>query len=323
MFGKKDKQADLTRVFFATDVHGSDQTFMKFLNAAKLYKVQIAILGGDITGKVVVPIVEQPDGSYRTSFMGQVQSVLPNAVSELEKAIILNGLYPYRTNEEQLKALNSERSKIDELFTELVIERLKRWCQLAEERLKPAGIKLYVTGGNDDMYAIEPVLKSSSFIIDPESDVLKLDEDHEMISTGYSNLTPWKCPRDISEEKLEAVIETMTSRVTNMSNCVFNIHVPPFNSDLDTCAKLDTSSYPPKPIPGETISAGSTAVRRAIEKYQPLLGLHGHIHESRGASRIGRTLCLNPGSEYSEGILRGVVVTLGKDGIKAHQFTSG
>lgn len=316
--------ASFTRIFFATDAHGSDTTFMKFVNAAKVYKADVVILGGDITGKAVIPIIKQPDGSYKTFFMEKDQLLrTTEEVSKLEETIILNGLYPFHTIEAEMKELNADPSKVQDLFTKLAIERLERWSKIAAERLKPMGVKMYATGGNDDMWEIEPVLKDSEYIIDPEGQVVRVDDDHEMISSSHSNMTPWKCPRDISEEELEKIIEGMTSKVENMRNCIFNIHIPPVASELDSCVKLDTSTYPPRPILGETIAAGSTAVRKLVEKFQPLLGLHGHIHESRGTAKIGRTLCVNPGSEYSEGILRGIIVNVGKDNIKSHQFVSG
>jgi len=58
---------------------------------------------------------------------------------------------------------------------------------------------------------------------------------------------------------------------------------------------------------------GSTAVRELIEEYQPPLSLHGHIHESRGKTRIGETIAINPGSVYSEGSLQGAVIDLADD----------
>jgi len=69
--------------------------------------------------------------------------------------------------------------------------------------------------------------------------------------------------------------------------------------------------------------AGSKSVRRAIEKYQPLLGLHGHIHESQSVAKIGKTTCINPGSEYGEGVLRGCIVILGDGKIEGYQMTRG
>jgi Icc-related predicted phosphoesterase len=55
-------------------------------------------------------------------------------------------------------------------------------------------------------------------------------------------------------------------------------------------------------------------VRDAIKQYEPVVGLHGHIHESRGAQRIGSTMCLNPGSDYSADLLRGAIVDFDADG---------
>ena len=68
---------------------------------------------------------------------------------------------------------------------------------------------------------------------------------------------------------------------------------------------------------------GSTACRETIERYQPLLGLHGHLHESRGTFQLGRTLCINPGSEYSEGVLRGALIELEGGQVKNYQLTTG
>jgi hypothetical protein len=148
-----------------------------------------------------------------------------------------------------------------------------------------------------------------------------------MVNLGWSNPTPWKCPRDHSEEELEAMTEKLVSSVTDKENSVFNIHVPPINCGLDTAPKLDDSVYPPKPVfdKGQAVmfGAGSPAIRRAIEKYQPLVDLCGHIHESRGTTRIGRTLVINPGSEYPEGVLRGAIVNIGEKKVLSSQLTSG
>ena len=99
--------------------------------------------------------------------------------------------------------------------------------------------------------------------------------------------------------------------------------MPPYGSGLDTAAELDEdlsvvmSGSKPKLIP-----VGSTAVRELIERYQPLLGLHGHVHERAGATRIGRTLCINPGSDYHTGRISGCLVQLRADRI-THQFVTG
>jgi uncharacterized protein len=68
---------------------------------------------------------------------------------------------------------------------------------------------------------------------------------------------------------------------------------------------------------------GSTAVRQIIEEVQPLLALHGHIHESRGATRIGRTVAINSGSEYNTGRIHGAVVRFDDEHVIGHQFVIG
>jgi Icc-related predicted phosphoesterase len=318
----------VTRIFFATDMHGSETTFKKFINSGKFYKVDVLILGGDLTGKMIISIIEQPDNTYTANFLGN-DYVLKDreSANEMEKRIRKFGYYPYYTNPREMEELTASKARVSELMLRLMSERLEEWMRLAEERLKDTGIKIYVTGGNDDPLVVEQILNSSNYVVNPQDRVVEIDGDHEMISSGLSNPTPWKTAREVTEERLGDTIRKMMQQVKDSKNCIFNLHVPPIDSELDTCPKLDATVYPPKPISqgGQTLmyGAGSSSVRHAIEEYQPLLGLFGHIHESRGATKIGRTLCINPGSEYSEGVLRGAIVTLSRDAIKAYQLTSG
>jgi hypothetical protein len=314
-----------TRILYATDVHGSEKCFLKFLNTPKAYKANVLILGGDITGKMLIPIVSKPEGIWSTEFLGTKYSLKSQSeVEDIEKKIRSTGYYPYRITEDRMTELRSDPAEVDSAFTEVMTDTLKRWTQMAAERLKGSDVKVYMTGGNDDRPEIEDVLKSSDFIIDPEGEVVSIDGSHEMLSSGWSNPTPWKTPRECSEEELASKLESMIAKVQDMKNCILNLHVPPYDSGLDTCPKLD-ESLKPVYAGSEVIMmpAGSKSVRDAIEKYQPLLGLHGHIHESRGFIRIGRTLCLNPGSEYTEGMLRGVVVDLDEKGVSNYLLTVG
>ena len=316
------------RIFFATDIHGSERCFRKFINAAEFYGVDVLILGGDISGKVVIPIVEQADHGFKVEFLGETRILkTEEEVERVEELIRERGYYPYRTSPSELKNLSVNRERVKRLLTRLVVERVKKWIELAEEHLKNSDVEVYITGGNDDPVEVEEVLKRSEFVVNPEGEVVKIRGFYEMVSTGYSNPTPWKTPREVSEEKLAEKIEDMVSQVENLRNCIFNIHPPPKDSGIDECPMLDTSVTPPKPVIRGgvplTFGAGSTAVRSAIEKHQPLLGLHGHIHEARGVVRIGRTLCINPGSEYESGILRGAVIVLEDGRIRGYQLTSG
>ena len=314
-----------TRIFFATDIHGSERCFLKFLNAAKVYKTDTLILGGDITGKMLVPIVSKQDGSFVAEIPGERYTAKsPNELADLEKRIRSFGYYPYPTTEDQMARLREDPAGLDTIFDEVMIKTLQGWIRIAEERLSGTNVRLYVTGGNDDRLEIEDVLKQSDVITDPEGEVVDINGGYSMLSSGWSNPTPWKTPRECSEDELEAKIEEMAAEVQDMKKCIFNLHVPPYDSGLDSCPKLDENL---KPVyAGSEIvmaPAGSKACRNAIEKHQPALGLHGHIHESRGFSKIGKTLCLNPGSEYIEGMLRGALVDLDEKGVVNYLLTAG
>jgi Icc-related predicted phosphoesterase len=283
------------------------------------------ILGGDVTGKMIVPLVAATDGTYTSEFLSNKYTLKSDKeLEELEKKIRFTGYYPYRTTKDEVAKLREDPAKLDDVFTDVMTGTLRRWVGLAEERLKGKGVKVYMTGGNDDRPEVEDVLKSSEYVVDPEGEVVVLEDGREMLSSGWSNPTPWKTPRECSEEEIAAKLDAMISKVRDMESCVFNLHVPPFDSGLDTCPKLDENL---KPVyAGSEIimmSAGSRAVRTAIEKNQPAVGLHGHIHESRGFVKIGRTLCLNPGSEYTEGILRGVIVELEDKKVRNYLLTVG
>jgi hypothetical protein len=316
----------LTRIFFTSDVHGSDVCFMKFINAAKVYQAHVLILGGDVTGKMIVPIVQQPDGTYFSEFLGTTQILKTKEERDgLEKKIHNSGYYPYMTNPDEMEKLSNDKKLQDELFSRVMVDGVKRWVQIAEDRLKETNTKCYISPGNDDRFNIDEVLKSSSLVLYPEDQTVWIDDQHEMITTAWTNPTPWKSPRETTEEKLAEIIGRMTSKVQRMESCIFNLHCPPYNTTIDIAPDLD-ETLKPKVSGGGGVSmvhVGSVAVRQAIEKNQPLLGIHGHIHESRGFVKIGRTLCINPGSEYGEGILRGAVINLDEKGIKSYLLIQG
>ncbi len=327
-FGKKSKK--LNRLFFATDLHGSERTYRKFINAGKFYGVDTLVMGGDISGKLLIPIIREANGHYRATLQGTVQHLTTDEeVKQLQERIGLLGFYYKVMDEDEYKALSQDPEAVNKLFHELARQRLTQWVDLAETRLKGTGIRCYVTGGNDDdpevLEAIRGAGREAFFAC--EAEIIPIDEQHNMASVGFSNPTPWKTPREIPEEKLNEIIENMCAQVKDFQHCIFNFHVPPLDSTLDTCPKLDWSTDPPTPIvsSGQIVfaGAGSPSVRKAIEKYQPMLGLHGHIHEAQGMVKIGRTTCVNPGSEYGEGILRGCLITYADGKVEGFQMTSG
>ena len=314
-----------SRVFFITDVHGSTRCFKKFLNAAKFYKANILVLGGDLTGKVLIPIVDQGDGTFKCRYEGNELSLKNRKeVDDLVARATDSGLYTRIMTRKEFEEVSADPKNVAAAFNKAMIDRVAEWMRLAEERLGNTDVKCYVSPGNDDFFDVDPVLNSSSYVINPEEKVVSIDGEHEMITLGYTNHTPWHSPREVDEEELGRKIETMAAGVKDMKTAIFNIHVPPINTPIDRAPMVDENlKVVVRSGQMEMISAGSKACRAAIEKHMPMLGIHGHIHESHGFVMIGRTLCANPGSDYGEGVLRGFLTEIEGDKIKSHMLTTG
>jgi Icc-related predicted phosphoesterase len=313
-----------SRIYFITDVHGSSKCFRKFLNAAKFYKADVLILGGDITGKVMTPIVES-DGKFSCTYQGAGLVMSDrDEVEAFRKKAAESGTYTHLLSPSEFKELEANPDKVKDLFKQLMVERVREWVSLAEERLGKTSVKCFISPGNDDIIDIDPALSSSTYVVNPEERVVEVDGEHEMITLGATNHTPWNSPREVDEDVLAKKISDMADRVKAMKSSIFNIHVPPIDTPIDQAPRIDENlKIVVKAGNVEMISAGSTACREAITKYQPMLGLHGHIHESRGIAKLGRTMCANPGSEYTEGILRGFLADLEGDTVKSYLLTSG
>jgi len=314
-----------SRVFFITDVHGSTRCFKKFLNAAKFYKANILVLGGDLTGKILIPIVDQGDGTYKCRYEGN--ELLLRNTKEVDGVVARAtdaGLYTRIMTRKEFEETSADPKNVTAAFNKAMVDRVTEWMRLAEERLGNSDVKCYISPGNDDFFDVDPVLDSSSYVINPEEKVVSLDGEHEMITLGYTNHTPWHSPREVDEEELGRKIESMAAGVKNMRTAIFNIHVPPIDTPIDKAPMVDENlKVVVRSGQVEMISAGSTACRAAIEKHQPMLGIHGHIHESHGFVMIGKTLCANPGSDYGEGVLRGFLTEIEGDRIKSHMLTTG
>jgi len=318
------------RLFYATDVHASERTFRKFLNGAKFYQVDHLVMGGDVMGKFMVPIVDEGAGHYRVTLQGEHFTLDSDGeLQNMKQRVETLGFYHTVISEEELRAMQADESRVEATFRRLARERLERWIALADERLAGTPVKWYVTGGNDDPQDLIDVLETtpSEHVINCDGKVVLFDETYPMASCGHSNPTPWKTPRETDEETLEVLLEASLQGIDDFTSAIFNVHVPPYNSTLDECPKLDWDSDPPAPIMVAGVPqfapAGSTASRKVVEKYQPLLMLTGHIHEARGLVKIGRTTVINPGSEYGEGVLRGCLVTLEPGKVVGYQMTSG
>jgi len=312
------------KCYYASDVHGSELLWRKFLNAGKFYGVDVLIMGGDIAGKAVVPIVRRDGAFYAPEIAGE-QAFGGDELPLLERRIRDRGLYPHQMTADEVASTHGDQAATDALFLQVMQSTLTRWLDMAAERLDPARTRLYVMLGNDDEPVLREILTSSPAVVDPEDVVVDLGEGIQMMSCGFANPTPWHSPREMPEEQLRAHLEKLVAQLDDPSRSVFNLHVPPIRTSIDTAPVVSADLAPV--IQGGSVlmgSAGSEAVRAVIENYQPLISLHGHIHESRGVAKLGRTICVNPGSEYSEGVLHGALLEFdGKKGLKRYQLTSG
>lgn len=312
------------KLFFATDIHGSDVCWKKFINAAKFLDCQVLVMGGDMTGKMLVPIVDQGEGRHSVTIAGQRRVVGTDELPTLRRLIADSGYYPYDTTRDEVEALEADRTAVDRLFQARMTETLTRWLEIAEERLAGTPIQVFLGPANDDPPFIDEILAHGGRVRNPDGQLVELELGWRMISCGWSNPTPWDSPRELPEDRLAERIEAEVAKLPSMDKAIFNLHVPPKDSQLDKAALLNADLSPVMQGGAPVIAGvGSTAVRGAIERHQPALSLHGHIHESRGSVRIGSTLCLNPGSEYGDGVLRGAIVTLGDRGVVRHQLMSG
>jgi len=310
------------RVYYAGDVHGSEKLWRKFLGAAAFYGADVLIMGGDITGKVMTPVVEAAGGRHRAQLAGRETVVDAAGVDELEQRIRFHGFYPYRCDPEEYARLAADDGYRDEVFGRLMVDEVRRWIRIAEERLGDTGVRMYVIPGNDDEPAIDPALESA-YVVNPDNDVVDVGE-LQMLSCSWVNPTPWNSPREEPEDALLARLEGLADRLEPGRPTIFNVHCPPHASALDSAPELTSDlevvieGSEPRIVP-----VGSTSVRTLIERHQPVLSLHGHIHESKGVVRIGRTTCVNPGSAYAEGVIDGALVQLAGDEVRTCQLITG
>lgn len=315
----------LTRLYFASDIHGSQKCFNKFINAGKFYEADAIIMGGDITGKSILHIEKKNNGAYRSNFMGIENSFDTAADMEVfKKAVQTAGFYPFISGMEEWNTVKQDHAAMDALFAGLMKKSLEDWMDFAEQKLKRTNIQCFVMPGNDDPLSVTEILGESSRIINPDGRVVQVGETFTMVGNGFSNPTPWDSPRECSEVDLKAMLDELMKQVPDPANCILCAHVPPFNSTLDDAPKLsDDLQVQSSGGQVETAPVGSTAVLDAIHQYGYLLSLHGHIHEVHAVKQIGKTLSINPGSDYNDGVLHGALVSLSKNKVVNYQLVAG
>jgi uncharacterized protein len=290
-----------------------------------VYKADVALVAGDLTGKAIVPIVEG-DRRYEAELFGVKRSARSDAdLAQLERDIADVGFYSFVGPKADAERMSRDEVERDALLHRLMNERVEAWMRLATERLADSSVPLYLIPGNDDDFAIDPILDDDAFSpVNADGKVLDIPGGLQLLSYGWSNETPWQTPREVPEDELYRRLDALADQIVDPRRAIFMIHVPPHDSGLDTAPILDENLRP-------TVSAGdvlrgpvgSTAVRRVIEERQPLLSVHGHIHESGGERKLGATVSVNPGSEANNGILRGYLIDIGDEGIELVQRVEG
>ena len=305
------------KVFFATDIHGSEVCWRKFLNAAAFYQADLVVLGGDVTGKVMVPVTAYT-GYWQATVGGETYRMRTRQeLDEVKRRIRDRGSYPAIVTPDELSELSAEEGAVDRRFTAEMISSLDRWMDMADGKL--GGIPCILNGGNDDIWEIDDVIEASPCVTFGEGKSVELDGGFHLISMGWTNPTPWDTFREAPEPELAAKIEAVASKVPDMERTIFNFHAPPYGTGLDEAPALDSTL---RPTHGGAVMkpVGSTSVRDAILRHQPVLSVHGHIHESRGIRKIGRTMAINPGSLYGDGVLQGVLLDLDPKKAKVKKY---
>jgi Icc-related predicted phosphoesterase len=327
-FRKKNKEdKKVTRILYASDFHGSEAFFRKFLSAALQYNANVLITGGDLTGKAMIPIVHQGNGHYVGHLFGRKEeSSTPEELEQFKQTINNVGFYPIVLEKDEAEELEADSIKMGKRFEKEMCNRIRQWLELFAELIAPKGIPLYFLPGNDDLFSIDDVIAEfeDANVHNPDGRHFWIDEHHELVGLSNANITPWRCNRDIEEVELTKRLDDIVGMLEHPERAVMALHVPPYDSGLDVCPELDENlqivhrggQVLMKPV-------GSTAVREMIERVQPLLTLHGHIHEAPGHTRIGQTLAINAGSEYAEGILKAAIINLERDRVKGHVLISG
>jgi Icc-related predicted phosphoesterase len=312
------------RIFFASDFHGSEVCFRKFLGAARVFGADALVLGGDLTGKVLVPILRESTG-YSVCLGSESMFVESEAeLAEVKRSLSDSGRYAAVVEPDALQRVAGDEEFREQLLRDAAVAQVSRWVEEAEQVLLPLGVECYVMAGNDDRLEVVEVLSASRFVVNHDERIVSIRGVVPLVGLGASNPTPFRSPRELPEPEIAARLNGLLQRLPDPGQAILNAHCPPFGTGLDLAPEIgpdkEIISYGGQP---RMVPVGSTAVLEAIKRYQPLLGLHGHCHDSRHRCNIGSTTCVNPGSSYSQGFLEGVVIDIESGKIGNCQFVNG
>jgi Icc-related predicted phosphoesterase len=314
------------RVYFVSDLHGSDVCFRKFLNSTQVYRPDLLVYGGDVMGKTMVPLFPDEKDGYRWYPDGRSARRFSSAeLPTVERTIADKGRYSLVVSPEEWRRLQGSPERLEALFHERAHARVRGWLDLVRERIAPTGLPVILNVGNDDTDEVLELIRSEAppNLLVPEGRIVRAGP-YEIFGCGYANMTPWRCPRDLEEEELRKILDRTSGEIDRPRRTILDIHAPPFDTALDLAPELD-AELKPKTAAGEMLMhhVGSPSVRELIERVRPIVSLHGHIHESKAVDRVGDTPVYNPGSAYYSGRLQGLLVDLDGDRVVSHLFVTG
>lgn len=312
-------------IFYVADIHGSDRCFKKWLNAGAHYGVDVVIIGGDLTGKILVPVYRLNRG-WSATWEGSHQTLETQAeLDSFRDALRIQGVYVYETSPEEVAEIEGSIEVERAVFAGLKIRQLEEWIALADQRLTGTSIRAYVMPGNDDPPDVDPVLGSGRTVRNVADSVVEIGPGVYMASVGESTPTPWHTPRELDDDVLGAKIAQVVACLPARGATVWNCHMPPYDTGVDIVPKLDAElrvQY--RAGQPETMPVGARSLRTLLAAHQPTLALHGHIHEGRGRYTMGRTIGFNPGSQYQDGVLLGLLLRVSADkGLRSYSFVAG
>ena len=237
-----------------TDLHGSEICWKKFLNAGSFYGADVVILGGDVTGKAMVPIVQRANGTWEASLQDHRDTLeSEDAIVEFEKRVMDRGYYPIRVSDQEYVAMQEDEVLVDKRFKEVMLDGTERWIAMAEEKLANTGIRVIACPANDDMFEIDDLLSGAQ--------VVETGDEDDRSSSATSRWSRWAgrtrrpgtpSARPRSPSWRPGSIER--SRGHRSETTIFNFHAPPYGSKLDNAPALN---------PDLTYVSGGQAIRRA------------------------------------------------------------
>ncbi len=280
------------KILFVSDIHGSENVFRKSLNAAKMYKVNYLIFGGDIFSKDFIPVIDK--GGSKLLDGKEVE------ISQLEEDSKVSGKLPLVMKEEEFQEAINNKKDMNSIIVRELEGQASRWVKIFHEKMNGSDIETLWNLGNDDPLELDEYLNELGIEL-AEAKVRELGE-FKVVSSGYVNPTPFGTYRELPDSTLFLRLDSMFKEVGE-GPVILNAHAPPINTKLDQAVNKDRKRN----------NVGSKAVRDIIEKYKPIVGLHGHIHESGGTDKIGNTKIGNPGSYYSDGIMSAIFLVLERE----------